>query len=128
LHDAIPVSSIHAVVQVPRGQEEGHLLVNVNRPNPKGRPISLIDDNPKRSRMNRLTAVLQQHLGDGAPTGDAVMDTIGKLCGRKPSTHWIDIVVGSPHETASSFMASRYGKFTREFQDCVTRLSSNRQL
>jgi hypothetical protein len=50
------------------------------------------DDNLKRSRMNRLTAVLQQHLGDGAPTGDAFMDTIGKLCGRKPSTHLIDIV------------------------------------
>jgi hypothetical protein len=44
--------------------------------------------------MNRLTAVLQQHLGDSALTGDAVMDTVGKLCGRKPSTHWIDIVVG----------------------------------
>jgi hypothetical protein len=33
LHDAIPVLSIHAVVQVPRGQEEGRLLVNVNRRN-----------------------------------------------------------------------------------------------
>ena len=44
--------------------------------------------------MNRLTNVLQQYLGDGAPTGDAFMDTIGGLCGIQPaaSTHWMDIV------------------------------------
>jgi len=43
-------------------------------------------------RMQRLTAVLQEYLGDDAPTGDEFMDTIGGLCGSKPSTHWIDIV------------------------------------
>jgi len=43
-------------------------------------------------RMNKLTKVLQSHLGPNAPTGDEFMDTIGSLCGSKPSTHWIDIV------------------------------------
>merc|ERR1712087_156231 len=43
-------------------------------------------------RMRRLTPVLRDYLGDGAPTGDGFMETIGKLCGSKPSTHWIDIV------------------------------------
>lgn len=43
-------------------------------------------------RMQRLTTVLKKHLGENAPTGDEFMDTIGSLCGNKPSTHWIDIV------------------------------------
>jgi len=43
-------------------------------------------------RMKKLTAVLKQYLGEDAPTGDAFMETIGSLCGSKPSTHWIDIV------------------------------------
>lgn len=43
-------------------------------------------------RMTRLTHVLAKHLGADAPTGDEFMDTIGRLCGDKPSTHWIDIV------------------------------------
>lgn len=43
-------------------------------------------------RMKRLTKHLQDYLGDSAPTGDEFMDTIGALCGSKPSTHWIDIV------------------------------------
>ncbi|CAB9506032.1 expressed unknown protein [Seminavis robusta] len=43
-------------------------------------------------RMPLLTKVLKEHLGDGAPTGDEFMDTIGDLCGSKPQTHWIDIV------------------------------------
>ena len=43
-------------------------------------------------RMKKLTSVLKEHLGDKAPTGDAFMETIGNLCGSKPTTHWIDIV------------------------------------
>eukprot|EP00957_Ditylum_brightwellii_P116441 8881804-Ditylum_brightwellii.AAC.1 len=43
-------------------------------------------------RMKKLTSVLKQYLGTNAPTGDEFMDTIGSLCGPKPSTHWIDIV------------------------------------
>ena len=43
-------------------------------------------------RMKRLTQVLSKYLGEGAPTGDQMMDTIGALCGSNPSTHWIDIV------------------------------------
>ena len=43
-------------------------------------------------RMQRLTETLRKYLGETAPTGDEFMDTIGALCGSKPSTHWIDIV------------------------------------
>lgn len=43
-------------------------------------------------RMNMLTKVLNEYLGENAPTGDKFMDTIGELCGSKPQTHWIDIV------------------------------------
>lgn len=43
-------------------------------------------------RMARLTQVLRDALGATAPTGDDFMDTIGSLCGREPSTHWIDII------------------------------------
>jgi hypothetical protein len=48
--------------------------------------------NTNAPRMQRLTQVLQQYLGDRAPTGDEFMDTIGALCGSQPQTHWIDIV------------------------------------
>ena len=43
-------------------------------------------------RMKKLTDVLKSNLGDNAPTGDDFMNSIGSLCGSKPSTHWIDIV------------------------------------
>lgn len=43
-------------------------------------------------RMSKLTNVLKEYLGTAAPSGDEFMETIGKLCGQKPSTHWIDIV------------------------------------
>lgn len=43
-------------------------------------------------RMRLLTKLLQEHLGEVAPTGDEFMDTIGGLCGSSPQTHWIDIV------------------------------------
>lgn len=43
-------------------------------------------------RMHRVTQVLQDYLGTKAPTGDVFMDTIGNLCGAKPTTHWMDIV------------------------------------
>ncbi|KAL9191211.1 hypothetical protein ACHAXT_000917 [Thalassiosira profunda] len=46
----------------------------------------------EKIRMCKLTAVLTEYLGDEAPTGDQFMETIGSLCGSKPSTHWIDIV------------------------------------
>ncbi len=42
-------------------------------------------------RMKKTTRVLQLALGDGAPTGDEFFQAIGRLCGSKPSTHWIDI-------------------------------------
>ena len=44
-------------------------------------------------RMKKLTEVLKEYLGDdAAPSGDEFMETIGALCGSKPTTHWIDIV------------------------------------
>jgi hypothetical protein len=43
-------------------------------------------------RMSRLTAVLQDRLGEDAPTGDEFMMKIGGLCGENPSMHWIDII------------------------------------
>jgi hypothetical protein len=43
-------------------------------------------------RMKKLTKVLKDYIGDKAPTGDHFLETIGSLCGSKPSTHWIDIV------------------------------------
>lgn len=42
-------------------------------------------------RMSKTTHVLQMALGNGAPTGDDFFQAIGKLCGSKPSTHFIDI-------------------------------------
>ncbi|KAL7524251.1 hypothetical protein ACHAWF_000880 [Thalassiosira exigua] len=50
------------------------------------------DEDKGKLRMRKLTQVLRDHLGEGAPTGDQFMETIGNLCGSKPSTHWIDIV------------------------------------
>jgi hypothetical protein len=55
----------------------------------QGRPDALPGD---ELRMKRLTGVLKEYLGEDAPTGDDFMDTIGGVCGSKPSTHWIDIV------------------------------------
>jgi hypothetical protein len=43
-------------------------------------------------RMPLLTKVLQEYLGEAAPTGDDFMDKIGGLCGSTSQTHWIDIV------------------------------------
>jgi hypothetical protein len=43
-------------------------------------------------RMKRLTQVLQDKLGFGAPTGDEFMMKIGSLTGKTPSFHWIDII------------------------------------
>ena len=42
--------------------------------------------------MKKLTEVLIEYLGEDAPSGDEFMETVGALCGSKPSTHWIDIV------------------------------------
>jgi len=53
---------------------------------------STCSNSPAPARMQRLTQVLQRHLGEKAPTGDEFMDTIGSLCGSQPQTHWIDIV------------------------------------
>jgi len=36
--------------------------------------------------------MLRDHLGDGAPTGDEFMESIGGLCGSGSTGHWIDIV------------------------------------
>jgi hypothetical protein len=47
---------------------------------------------PPKLRMVKLTNVLKTTLGESAPTGDLFMNTVGSLCGSKPSTHWIDIV------------------------------------
>ncbi len=43
-------------------------------------------------RMNGLTKVLKQYLGEDAPSGDEFMNAIGRLCGEEPSTHWMDII------------------------------------
>jgi len=43
-------------------------------------------------RMKRLTKVLRDYLGSGAPTGDNFMITLGELCGENSSAHWIDII------------------------------------
>mmetsp|Transcript_10441 Transcript_10441/g.13587 ORF Transcript_10441/g.13587 Transcript_10441/m.13587 type:complete len:199 (+) Transcript_10441:2-598(+) len=48
------------------------------------------DNNP--ARMVKLTKILREYLGEGAPTGDDFMNAIGSLCGNNPTTHWIDIV------------------------------------
>ena len=69
----------------------------------KARKMLLLPDsslqgswNCKRSddqlRMKKLTKVLKEYLGEDGPTGDHFLQTIGGLCGSKPSTHWIDIV------------------------------------
>jgi hypothetical protein len=43
-------------------------------------------------RMTHTTQVLQEAFGkDATPTGDALFQAIGNLCGSKPSTHRIDI-------------------------------------
>ena len=46
----------------------------------------------EKFRMKKLTEVLIEYLGEDAPSGDEFMETVGALCGSKPSTHWIDIV------------------------------------
>ena len=43
-------------------------------------------------RMTRLTKVLAHFLGSNAPAGDEFMMAMGGLCGKNPSTHWIDII------------------------------------
>ena len=67
----------------------------------KARKILLMPDsslqgswscNETALRMNKLTLVLRQYLGEESPTGDEFMETIGALCGSEPSYHWIDIV------------------------------------
>ncbi|KAL7542675.1 hypothetical protein ACHAXR_012201 [Thalassiosira sp. AJA248-18] len=50
------------------------------------------EETKQQLRMRKLTKALKEYLGDNAPTGDQFMETIGNLCGSKPSTHWIDIV------------------------------------
>ena len=50
------------------------------------------DDTATDGRMVQSTAVLRDAFGQDAPTGDALMHSIGALCGPNPSTHWIDIV------------------------------------
>jgi len=57
---------------------------------PKNLPEGLKESAPLR--MTRLTRVLQTNLGPDAPTGDDFMIAIGGLCGKNPSTHWIDII------------------------------------
>lgn len=59
---------------------------------PEETTASSDDTNNTAPRMQRLTQILQQYLGNAAPTGDEFMDTIGALCGSQPRTHWIDIV------------------------------------
>lgn len=45
-----------------------------------------------QGRMEKLTRVLEEHLGPQAPSGDDFMNRLGSLCGSGPSTHWMDIV------------------------------------
>ena len=47
----------------------------------------------KNSSMSRLSLVLRDAFGeDKAPSGEDFMARIGALCGKQPSTHWMDIV------------------------------------
>ena len=50
-----------------------------------------IPEDNKEIRMKYTTKVLQDALGEKAPTGDDLVLAIGNLCGSTPSTHWIDI-------------------------------------
>ena len=73
-------------------------------------------------RMTRLTQVLEDTLGSGAPTGDEFMMKMGSLCGKDPSAHWIDIIgvkdrivshsfhqdTGKSYEKISDVDTSRY--------------------
>ena len=54
-------------------------------------------------RMKRLTEVLHDALGVGAPTGDDLLHKIGALCGSHPSTHFIDIVGVQDRKLAHSW-------------------------
>ena len=51
-----------------------------------------VEDDNNPTRMVKLTKILREYLGEGAPTGDDFMNAIGSLCGNNPTTHWIDIV------------------------------------
>ena len=57
---------------------------------PRSVPEELKNSLPPR--MTRLSAVLSRFLGRDAPTGDEFMMTIGALCGKDPTSHWIDII------------------------------------
>jgi len=43
-------------------------------------------------KMEALTQVMVDGLGESAPTGIEFMKTVGGLCGKNPSMHWIDII------------------------------------
>jgi len=69
---------------------------------PKVKAMMLHDDSSlqgswnchEKPRMKLLTKVLQSKLGTGndVPTGDEFMMSLGRLCGYRPSTHWMDII------------------------------------
>eukprot|EP00980_Cylindrotheca_fusiformis_P028247 scaffold22589_cov138-Cylindrotheca_fusiformis.AAC.10 len=54
-------------------------------------------------RMKKTTAVLSKALGENAPTGDELFQAIGNLCGKKPSTHFIDIYGVQDRNISHSF-------------------------
>ena len=54
-------------------------------------------------RMVELTQVLQDALGENAPTGDEFSMTLGSLCGTNPSYHWMDIIGVKDREISHSW-------------------------
>jgi hypothetical protein len=54
-------------------------------------------------RMKKTTEVLSAALGEAAPTGDELFRAISRLCGTKPSTHFIDIYGVQDRKISHSF-------------------------
>jgi hypothetical protein len=51
------------------------------------------DTTSNRIRMKNTTAILRQHLGPNAPTGDALFEAIGSLCNSTETPHeWTEVV------------------------------------
>ena len=55
------------------------------------------------NRMNQTSKVLSDALGENAPTGDELFHAIGRLCGARPSTHFIDIFGVQDRRISHSF-------------------------
>lgn len=68
--------------------------------NPKARAMLLLPDSSLQggwnlNKMARTDAILLKHLGQEAPSGKSIMETIGGLCGdhkASSTSHWMDII------------------------------------